>query len=346
MKAGIELAERGLAPDVLIRQGIRKLLRSRLQQEDRGNVEAQNRATRELIAQMEAGPVALHTQEANEQHYELPPDFFRYVMGRHMKYSSCYFENGTRSLDDAEAAMLALTCERAEIQDGMDVLELGCGWGSLTLWMGAQYPDCRITAVSNSRLQREFIEAQCRERGIGNVAVVTADMNDFQADQLYDRVVSVEMFEHLRNYREILKRISGWMKADAKLFIHIFTHRAFAYPFETEDETDWMGRYFFTGGLMPSDDLLLYFQQDVILEEHWQVDGLHYAKTARCWLENMDRNRKAILQVLMPHYGEVESRRWVQRWRMFFMACEELWGYAGGQEWGVSHYRFCRRNSG
>jgi cyclopropane-fatty-acyl-phospholipid synthase len=284
---------------------------------------------------LSTGPIALVPDKANEQHYELPPEFFELVLGPHLKYSGALWPDGVSTLGDAERAMLDTTCRRAELADGQRILELGCGWGSLTLFMARLFPDARITAVSNSAPQRRFIEA----RAPANVQVVTADMNDLELTDRYDRVVSVEMFEHMHNYRELMRRVRSWMTPEARLFVHVFCHRTYAYPFETEGSDNWMGRWFFTGGLMPSFDLLERFDEDLRLEESWAVDGTHYQRSARAWRQNLESRRDRVMPVLEATYGE-EAPRWYHRWRLFFLACEELFGYRGGEEWLVGHYRF------
>jgi len=339
----IALAERGLLPDALVRFGIRRLNRRRLVSEDLGNAEEQAAACEAFLERLRTGPIAVETRAANVQHYEVPPAFFEQVLGRHMKYSCALWTPGVRTLDEAEEAMLARTCERAGIRDGMDVLDLGCGWGSLSLWIAERYPGCRVLSVSNSAPQKAFIEGRCASRGIRNVTVRTCDMNVFDPGASFDRVVSVEMFEHMRNWRELLRRIAGWLRPGGRLFVHVFVHRAFPYFFGTEGEDDWMGRNFFTGGLMPSDTLLYRFQDDLLLLSHWGVGGRHYAETARAWLANLDSRAERILPVLAETYGAGEKKVWLQRWRIFFLACEELWGYRGGEEWLVSHYLFGRR---
>jgi len=337
------LAERAWLPDALIRHGIRNQCRDRLRDETAGGLQAIAERQARRIEALRNSPVAIHTDAANAQHYELPPAFFTLCLGKRLKYSCAYYPTGSETLDQAEEAMLRLYETRAELADGQEILELGCGWGSLTLWMAERYPNARITAVSNSRPQREHIEAQCRQRGLDNVRLLTQDVNRLELDAArYDRCVSIEMFEHMRNYDVLLRRIGGWLKPGGKLFVHIFAHKTLVYPFETEGEDNWMGRHFFTGGLMPASDTLLWFQNDLRIEQRWHVDGTHYARTANHWLQNHDRARDRVMAEMRETYGEGLASLWNQRWRIFWMACAEMFDYDRGQEWLVAHYRFQR----
>lgn len=338
LQLGIELAERGWAPDWAARAAIRRLCSTRLREVRRSSAEEVERQQRSFLDDMARSPIAPAPRQANEQHYELPPEFFAAVLGPRLKYSCCFWENGTSTLAEAEEAALRITCERAELCDDQEILELGCGWGSLTLWMAEHYPRSRITALSNSAPQRQWIEQQAGQRGLANVRVITADMNDFQAEpQRYDRIVSVEMFEHMRNYERLLGRIAGWLRAQGKLFVHIFCHRRLVYPYQTEGAANWMGRYFFTGGLMPSEDLLSRYDQHFRVSQRWRWNGQHYQRTAEAWLKNLDAQREVVLPVLASTYGASAAERWFQRWRLFFLAVSEMFGLHEGNEWFVSH---------
>lgn len=341
----IDLAERGWIPDGLVRVGIRRILEERLRELDVGYPEASGEALAKFLERTRAMPVALSTDAANEQHYEVPAAFFQRMLGPRLKYSSCYWPDSASDLAAAEDAMLARTCERAGLANGQRILELGCGWGSLTLWMAEHYPGARITAVSNSTGQKRHIDAECARRGFANVEVVTADMNDFSPSATYDRVVSVEMFEHMRNYGELMKRIAGWLVPGGVLFVHIFCHCEHAYFYEPSGPSDWMAREFFTGGTMPSDDLLLHFQQHLVRERRWRVGGRHYARTLEEWLLRLDNARDEALGIFAPEFGRDGAARQLQRWRLFLMACAELFAYREGREWYVSHYRFRRRDA-
>ena len=326
------LLDSGMLPDLVLRAGIRRLLRERLRSVDAGEA-----AKAELVARMRSGPIALHAETANDQHYELPPEFFQAVLGRRLKYSSGYWPEGVDGLDGAEEAMLDLTCRRAGIEDGMQVLDLGCGWGSLSLWIAERYPRCRVLAVSNSEPQREFIESVRDRKGFGGVEVVTRDINAFDPGRRFDRVVSVEMFEHMRNYDLLLRRIATWLAPGGRLFVHVFCHREAAYFYELDGNHDWMARHFFTGGVMPSRDLLPRFRDDLEVVREWKVDGTHYERTLRAWLALMDARREEIERIFRGVYGDA-APAWVERWRIFFLACAELFGYRAGREWFVAHY--------
>lgn len=328
---GLELAERGLVATPLLRSAIRRLCAERLT----GLESSGGLAT--FLDGLAGAPVALVPEQANAQHYEVPAEFFRLVLGPQRKYSSAIWPEGTHTLADAEEAMLALTCERAQIRDGDEILELGCGWGSLSLYLARHFPNARIVAVSNSASQRAYIERQ----GVHNLRIVTADMNTFDPGRRFDRIVSVEMFEHMRDWRTLLARVSRWLKEDGTLFVHVFCHAREAYTFETEGADNWMGRHFFSGGMMPSYDLLPAVATGLALDAHWWLDGTHYQRTAAAWRRNLERRRGKVLEVLRQHY-EADASRWYHRWRIFFLACEELFGYAHGTEWGVAHYRLAK----
>ena len=334
----IDWVERGRVPDAAVRAGIRRLCAQRRARETAGDCAMRLERQQAFIRSMDSSPIAPVPAKANEQHYELPAEFFHAVLGHRLKYSGCYFESASEDLDAAEDAALAATCAHAGLADGQNVLELGCGWGALTLWMASQYPGSRITAVSNAGAQRAFIEARAAERGLDNVAVITADMNDFEPSNApFDRVVSLEMFEHMRNWRLLLQRISTWLRPGGRLLVHVFCHRSAAYAFQPEGSANWMGRHFFTGGIMPSDDLMLHFQDDLRHRGQWRWSGRHYMHTANAWLAHMDARRPTLLPVLEATYGR-DAARWHQRWRVFFMACAELFGWRGGEEWWVVHH--------
>jgi cyclopropane-fatty-acyl-phospholipid synthase len=339
----IDWVEQGRVPDSLIRAGIRRLLRARLAQLHANDAQRSAELTEAFIASLRVAELAPVPAKANEQHYEVPAEFFAAVLGQHRKYSSCYYESPHQSLDEAEAAALRITCERAQLTDGQEVLELGCGWGSLSLWMAERYPHSHITGVSNSHSQRSYIEQQARSRGLDNLKIITCDMNQFDAGRQFDRIVSVEMFEHMRNWPALFARVADWLCVDGRFFMHVFCHRSVPYAFDDEQADDWMSRHFFSGGMMPSDDLPSRFQDHLQLLSRWRWDGTHYERTANHWLANMDANRIAIWPILEATYGASEAPRWWMRWRLFFMACAELWGYADGQEWWVSHYLFSKR---
>ncbi len=347
----IDLCERGVIPDRLARLGMRRLVARRLRDEAVADGEPAAQRLRRFADALRAGPIAVDTQAANAQHYEVPAEFFRLHLGPRLKYSCALYPSGRETLAEAEAAMLQLYAERAELRDGQRVLDLGCGWGSLSLWLAQRYPRSQIVGLSNSAGQREFIVAQARARGLDNLVVLTGDIAGFGVPQPapdaaqmvhagFDRVLSIEMFEHMKNYARLLALIARWLKPDGRLFVHLFAHKRLAYHFHDAGRSDWMSRYFFTGGTMPSEGLLPHFQDDVRLLRQWWVSGIHYARTANHWLAGLDGRRDEIMQLFRETYGEALAPIWLQRWRMFYMAVAELFGYAGGREWGVAHYLF------
>jgi cyclopropane-fatty-acyl-phospholipid synthase len=341
-RLAFDWVEQGHIPDAVVRRGIRRLCEQRLAELDAPDCAAMAERSENFVRAMDAAETAPLAHLANAQHYELPPEFFGLALGPHRKYSSAWWPEGVSDLAQAEAAALAATCERAGLVDGQNIIELGCGWGSLTLWIAAHYPASRILGISNSSSQREWILGEASRRGLDNLDIRTADMNSFDTTERFERVISVEMFEHMRNWRSLFARVSRWLQPGGRFFMHVFCHRAAPYAFVDNGPSDWMSRYFFSGGMMPSDDLALRFQDELRFLQRWRWDGRHYESTANAWLANLDRNRMQALQVLGATYGAAEAARWLQRWRLFFMACAELFGYRDGQEWWVSHYLFER----
>lgn len=334
------ILEKNIVPEWLIRMGIRNMLAMKLREITISDVEERQAKEIAFVEDLKRRPIAIRTEKANEQHYEVPTEFFLKVLGPNMKYSCALFDNETQTLEEAEVKMLELTCQRAELRDGHKVLELGCGWGSLSLFMAEKYKNSQIVAVSNSSTQKSYIDEQARKRNIKNLQIITQDMNDFDTSETFDRIVSVEMFEHLKNYREMFQRISRWMQPSGRFFLHIFTHHRYAYHYENIDGNDWLTEYFFQGGMMPSDNLVLHFQEHLQLEKHWCVSGRHYQLTSERWLARMKENRAEIEPILAQTYGKENVTKWWVYWQLFFLACAELWGYKAGNEWLVSHYLF------
>jgi cyclopropane-fatty-acyl-phospholipid synthase len=333
--AGVQLVDRIPLADSIVRAGMRHLIGNSARRYRDFTGEQEHAFARAMAAR----PVAEFTQAANDQHYELPPEFFALCLGPHRKYSSCLYPIGTETLTEAEFCALEETVAHADLKDGQRILELGCGWGSLSLFMAQHYPNAKITAVSNSAPQRRYIEERAMERGFANLRIITADMNDFAAEGTFDRVVSVEMFEHMANWPALFARVRGWIEKDARVFLHVFAHDFACYRYETSDKSDWIAQYFFTGGLMPSRNLVRECAGDFAVEDEWRWSGMEYKRTALQWLENFDANRGAIDRILADVYGVPNVALWRRRWRLFFLATAEMFGYAKGSVWGVSHYR-------
>lgn len=341
----VALAETGFVPDGLIRWMIRRGLAARIVALNRGGAEAARAREREFMHAMRESPIALSLERANDPHCELPPSFFARVLGAQLKYSACLYPMASVSLDDAEAAMLELTATHAALEDGMRVLDLGCGWGAFALYGAQRYPNSEFVAVSNSKPQGEWIRAQRDARNVENLRVVTADMNTFEADVRFDRVVSIEMFEHMRNWPALLERIASWLDPQGRLFLQYFCHRDYAYSYETDGIGDWISRYFLAGGMMPSAEMLSDFDEHFAVDRRWQIEGTHYQHTSEAWLANMDAQREELLLILGATYGLSNARKWFGRWRLFFIACAERFGYRGGTEWFVQHVRLAPTHS-
>lgn len=331
-----KLVATGLIPDFVLRSFINKYLNLRLSEVSRDYKNKDNYLN-DLVSEFKNGPIAIETDEANNQHYMVPPKFFEYCLGKHLKYSCCHWEKAT-NLDEAEKEILEITIERSGIKDGDRILELGHGWGAITLFLGEKFPNSEILAVSNSSRQGEYILEQAKNRGITNIRIQTADMNDLELDEKFDRVISIEMFEHMRNYHELLKRISSWLNPEGTLFVHIFTHKDYTYKYEVVDHTDWMSKYFFSGGIMPGQNIFNSLQEHMTVKDQWKVNGKHYAKTCRAWLNKTDRYKSEIMELFRDHYSQQDARKWFHFWRVFFMSCEELFNYDNGNEWFVTHY--------
>lgn len=340
VKMMLSLLERNLLPDLVVRRLTRLLLAGRLRSGYKPSSEEQLSHLLSFVHSLQDMPIAIKTDIPKSQHYELPTSFFNLVLGKHMKYSCCYFSDKSKPLEDAEKAMLDLYCERAQIEDGHTVLDVGCGWGSLSLFIAQKYSNCKVTGICNSMTQKAFIDEQCRERKLENVDIIVADISTHEMEASFDRIFSIEMFEHMKNYKELLKKISKWMKQESLLFVHHFCHKAFAYHFEDTNDDDWITRYFFTGGTMPSASLLLYFQEDVSVVNHWLVNGKHYAQTSEEWLKRMDKNMVTIKPLMEETYGKDSAVKWTSYWRTFFISVAELFGYNNGEEWMVVHFLF------
>ncbi|EXB48301.1 (S)-coclaurine N-methyltransferase [Morus notabilis] len=343
VRVALTSLERNLLPDAVMRRLTRLLLASRLRSGYKPSSELQLADLLRFALSLREMPIAIQTDQPKVQHYELPTSFFKLVLGENLKYSCCYFENKSRSLEDAEKAMLELYCERSGLRDGHTVLDVGCGWGSLSLYVAKKYRNCKVTGICNSKTQKAHIEERCRELQLQNVKIIVADISTFEMEGSYDRIFSIEMFEHMKNYRDLLKKISGWMEEDGLLFVHYFCHKAFAYHFEDVNEDDWITRYFFTGGTMPSANLLLYFQDDVSIVNHWLVSGNHYAQTSEEWLKRMDKNKALIKPIMESTYGKESAVKWTVYWRTFFIAVAELFGYNNGEEWMVALFLFKKK---
>lgn len=342
------IIDSGMAPDFILKAAVRFSLREKTSGSAAGagnknDIEAMQKYKTEFVENLKRSPVALRTDDSKHQHYEVPSEFFNLVLGSYMKYSCGWWadletsEKSAENLNHSETAMLELSAARAEIKDGMSILDLGCGWGSFSIYLAQHFPESAITAVSHSATQKKWIDDKAASLKLRNIRVITADMIDFEADEKYDRIVSIEMFEHMRNWKELFGRISRWLKSDGQFFMHIFTTEGVPWFYDADNDSDWMAKNFFAGGMMPASDLVLYFAENLHIEKVWKVSGRHYAKTLLAWLHRMDRNKKSIMPVFQNAYGS-NAVRWWNRWRLFFLSCAVFFGHKKGSLWNVTHY--------
>ena len=336
MFLGIWLAERGWIPDFLLRIAVKFISKARIKKSSSFSEKL------DVISSLRDGPIAELTPFANKQHYEVPPAFFEKVLGSKLKYSCSLFSDNQKSLNDAETEMLKTYIERVNIRSKQEILDLGCGWGSFSLYAAQKFSNCNFTAVSNTDEQINFIKSKIQELGLTNLLALKQDINQLNLNKKFDRIVSIEMFEHMRNYKNLLQRLSNLMNDDGLLFVHIFCNRQSAYFYEIKNQWDWMTKYFFTGGIMPSKDIFEFFDEDLTVAESWEINGKHYSKTSKSWLKNIDKNSKIVNQILNQHYDE--KNIWFNRWRIFFLACEEFFKINDGKEWFVSHYLLEKKN--
>ncbi len=335
IKSGIQLAEKGYLPDFILKKAIKRILMSRLK-EISNERSIKTDAKLDFFEKLKNSPIAISTNDANEQHYEVPATFFKYVMSDNLKYSCCWYESESNDLMQAEINMIEKTITRAEISSNQQILDLGCGWGSFTIYAAQKFPESVFTCISNSSDQIEFIKQEAKKKNLKNILPQKQDINNLSFKHKFDRIVSVEMFEHVRNYKKLLNNLKNLMNSEGKLFIHIFNHKEHSYPYEIRGDSDWMSKYFFTGGIMPSADIFDFFNDDFFVTKYWKVDGIHYAKTCRHWLQNHYANKTKIIDLFNAHYDD--ANKWYQRWRLFFLACEMLFAHDQGNEWFVSHY--------
>jgi len=330
----------------------RKLIQSHLKWwsgrlEAGGDAEKQHHYREKMIKVFrENEKIAEATEEAKEQHYEVPTDFFLLSLGPWLKYSSCYWPKGCSTLRGAEEAMLEKICERAQIQDGMEILDLGCGWGSCGLYLLKKYPNVKVTFFSNSTTQQAYIREQAKKgNNLDRIKSIAGDVNVTELNAEFDRIVTNEMFEHMKNYEKLFEKVSKWLKPETGLlFIHVFCHRFFPYQFKVKDSNnaDWMGRNYFTGGSMPSFDTFLYFQKHLAIQNTWMINGVHYSKTLEAWLDLLKEKESIISEIFAKEYGADKVTEHLNGWKLFYIMSSEAFKYNEGNDWCVAHYTFKR----